>query len=426
MTRKHLPYPHPETKEPELDRLDSEIGDPESIAFILKLGRALHQYGSAAHRLEDVVDHVALKLGLDAQVFSQPTSLFAAFGRLGSQRTFMLRVNPGEVNLGKLSDVDDVVRNVLHSGTSPREGSERLDRIREAQWRYGNVANVLSFGVISGASSLLLGGGAKELGVSSLIGLTNGLLSLVAQRSKRFARVFSAIAAFVAAVIATVATQIIGGYSVPTATLAGLIAMLPGFSLTVALAELSTQHLSSGTARLSGALVAFLELIFGVALGTALVAAILNLNTIPTARTTALPAWVQFVPLIIMPLALTVRLRAHPRDAIWILLAGGLAIGGSRLGSFLLEPQLGVFLGALTVGISSNIFARTFNRPSVTTWVPGLMMLVPGSIGFRSFTSLLGNEVVPGVEAAFKMILTAIALVAGTFIANVIMPPRKL
>src|SRR4029077_3944116 len=104
------------------------------------------------------------------------------------------------------------------------EGSERLDRIREAQWRYGNVANVLSFGVISGASSLLLGGGAKELGVSILIGVTNGLLSLVAQRSKRFARVFSAIAAFVAAVIATVATQIIGGYSVPTATLAGLIA----------------------------------------------------------------------------------------------------------------------------------------------------------------------------------------------------------
>src|SRR4029450_3135429 len=98
------------------------------------------------------------------------------------------------------------------------------------------------------------------------------LLSLVAQRSKRFARVFSAVAALVAAVIATLATQIFGGYSVPTTTLAGGLALLPGFSLTVALAELSTQHLSSGTARMSGAFVSFLELIFGVALGTAIVA----------------------------------------------------------------------------------------------------------------------------------------------------------
>jgi hypothetical protein len=31
-----------------------------------------------------------------------------------------------------------------------------------------------------------------------------------------------------------------------------------------------------------------------------------------------------------------------------------------------------------------------------------------------------------GVETAFTMILIATALVAGTFIANVILPPRKL
>src|SRR5678815_1127255 len=182
------------TNEPDIDHVESDIGDPESIAFILKLGRALHQYGSAAHRLEDVVDHVSEKLGLDAQVFSQPTSLFAAFGQLGSQRTFMLRVSPGEVNLGKLSDVDDVVRDVLHGRITPSAGSAKLDVIRDAKWRYSSAANVLSFGVISGASSLLLGGGEKELVVSIFIGLINGLLSLVAQRSKRFARVFSAVA----------------------------------------------------------------------------------------------------------------------------------------------------------------------------------------------------------------------------------------
>ncbi len=338
----------------------------------------------------------------------------------------MIRVNPGEVNLGKLSDVDDVVRDVLHHGLSPREGSARLDKISIAEVRYGTVANVLSFGVISAASALLLGGGIEELGIASVIGLITGLLSVIAHRSKRFGRVFTAVAALLAAMIATGATQLVGAYSVPTATLAGIIALLPGFTLTVALAELSTQHLASGTARMSGAFVVFLELIFGVALGTAIIMAVLGIERLPVEKAHTLPAWVQLVPLVVMPLALTVRLRAHARDAIWILITGGLAIAGSRLGSYLLTPQIGAFLGALTVGIASNVFARTFNRPSVTTWVPGLLLLVPGSVGFRSFTSLLDNEVVVGVETAFKMILSAVALVAGTFMANVIMPPRRL
>ncbi len=302
---------------------ESQIGDPGAVDFVLKLARALHQYGSAAHRLEDVVDHVAQKLGLQAQVFSQPTSIFTSFGPQSSQRTFMLRVNPGEVNLGKLSDVDDVVRDVLHGGLSPREGSERLDRVTITELRYGTAANVLSFGVISAASALLLGGGIEELCIASVIGLITGLLSLIAHRSKRFGRVFTAVAALVAAMLASAATQLVGAYSVPTATLAGIIALLPGFTLTVALAELSTQHLASGTARMSGAFIVFLELIFGVALGTAIVMAMLGTKRLPVERADTLPTWVQLVPLVVMPLALTVRLRAHARDAIWILDYGG-------------------------------------------------------------------------------------------------------
>ena len=95
----------------------------------------------------------------------------------------MYRANPGEVNLGKLSDVDDVVRDVLHHGLSPLEGSARLDKRKIGQG-HGTVANVLSFGVISAASALLLGGGIEELGIASVIGLITGLLSVIAHRSK--------------------------------------------------------------------------------------------------------------------------------------------------------------------------------------------------------------------------------------------------
>ena len=50
-------------------------------------------------------------------------------------------------------------------------------------------------------------------------------------------------------------------------TIAALIAMLPGMTLTNAMTELATRNLVSGTARMMSALIVLLELALGVALG---------------------------------------------------------------------------------------------------------------------------------------------------------------
>ena len=88
--------------------------------------------------------------------------------------------------------------------------------------------------------------------------------------------------------------------------------------------------------------------------------------------------------------------------------------------------ELGVFLGALSVGIASNLYGRFLNRPSAVLLVPGILLLVPGSIGFRSVAAMLDKEIIPGIETAFKMILIAIALAAGILVAKIIAPPRPI
>ncbi|MFN0062509.1 MAG: threonine/serine exporter family protein [Myxococcaceae bacterium] len=97
---------------------------------------------------------------------------------------------------------------------------------------------------------------------------------------------------------------------------------------------------------------------------------------------------------------------------------------GGRIGSLALGPELGVFIGALLLGMGSNALARLLQRPSVVTLVPGLMLLVPGSIGFRSLFSLLEQNVVAGVGAAFSMLMVAVSLVAGLLTANAVLPSR--
>jgi uncharacterized membrane protein YjjP (DUF1212 family) len=402
---------------------ESTIGSRDAVGFVLRLGRALHAYGIPAHRLEEVMVKASEKLGLQGQFFSTPTSIFASFGPQEEQRTFLMRVTPGEVDLGKVAELDDVTTGVLRGALDPAKGSQLIDSILAAPRRYGKVATIIAFGLASAAASRILGGGLKEIAASATIGLITGLLSLLAGKYQSLGRVFEFVAAFIASALAESLTFAFGGYAVSNATLAGLIVLMPGLTLTIALVELSTKNLSSGTARLSGAFVIFLGVGFGVAVGGSVTDLLIGQPRV--ARAVQLPEWTMIVALVAMPLALTVLLRAQLRDAVWIVIAGALAVGGSRVGVKFFGPEVGVFLGALTVGVASNWYARLLDRPATITEVPGILMLVPGSVGFRGLAALMDEKTLSGVDTTFKMILTAVALVAGMLMANIIAPPRR-
>ncbi len=123
-----------------------EEPDPTAVGFILRLSRALHSYGESSHRLEDIITALADRLGLGgAQFFSQPTAIMASFGPVERQRTHMLRVEPGEVNLGKLAAVERLSLEVADGRVSPEEGTARLARIAEAPSPYGPALTTLAF-----------------------------------------------------------------------------------------------------------------------------------------------------------------------------------------------------------------------------------------------------------------------------------------
>ena len=397
--------------------------DPR-IAFILRLGRALHTSGYAAHRLEEALELASDQLGLEAQFFSTPTSIMASFGAQDDQRTFMIRVEPAESDLGKLAGVDLVTREVLNAQITPGEGSTRIDQIEAAPPRYGALVRTIAFGIVSGGAARFLGGGWHEIVASTAIGLVIGALALVTRRHAALERVFEPLAAFVASVLAAVIATTGFPVSVFLVTLSGVIVLIPGLMLTTAMTELSTRHLASGTARFMGALVLLLGIAFGIALGAKTAA--LAMGTPHSSATIELPGWTLLLSLLMSPLGFAVLLKAEPRDVPWVVLAGIVAFAGARVGSNAFGPELGAFVGGLMTGVGSNWYARLTNRPSQITLVPGLLLLVPGSVGLSSLASLLDRNVTVGVESAFRMVLIAVSLVAGILIANVVSPRRKL
>lgn len=58
--------------------------------------------------------------------------------------------------------------------------------------------------------------------------------------------------------------------------------------------------------------------------------------------------------------------------------------------------------------------------------VPGVLLLVPGSVGFRSLTSVIERQPAVGIEGMFSMVLTVVALVRGMLIAGVMVPEPRI
>jgi len=393
-------------------------------AFVLELGRALHSYGTPAHQLEDALMRVSARLGLDGQFLTTPTSITAAFGRLGNQELAMMRVDPGVTELGKLAELDRIAGGVLRGELTSAQGSHQIAEVVSSPRRFGPKTIVAAHAIASMCTAAFFGGTGLDMGAASLIGAIVGMISVRLHRSPETGRIVEPLAALITAIIAGILGALFPAMSVYVVTIAGLIALVPGLTLTLAMTELATRNLVSGTARLMNAALIFLELGFGVALGQKL-AEILSSDVHLPVAPWEVPAWAEVIALCALPLAFGFLFQARGRDLFPILIAGVVAFLGARGGALLFGPQLGAFFGALAVASFSNIMARTLDRPASVLLVPGILLLVPGSIGFRSMTSMLSADVIGGVETAFSMVLVAMAIVAGLLLANILVPARR-
>ena len=398
-----------------------------NMNFTVGLGRALHRYGAPVDRIEATMAEVAARLGLRGQFFVEPTSIQVAFGRPGHQHAYLVRATPsGDVDLGRLDELDNLASKICRGDTTADDGAQRLAAILDAPPRYGRATLTAAFGLVSGAAARVLGGGQHEILIAGAVGLLLGAAAIRLGSRPRIAPVLPAMLAAVAALAATAAAAA-GLTAAPwLVTLASLIVFIPGLMLTLAMREVATGHLSSGTARMTGAAATFLALGCGIAFADHVARASLGVGAVGSSGLASAPleAWTEPAAYAACAVGFVVLFGARRRDLPWLMLGCFAAFAGSAIGSLGLGARLVPFAGALAVGLAGNAFARLADRPAVIPMLPGLLLLVPGSLGLRSLSALLADDVVGGMGMAFSMAFAAAALVSGLLFANVLVSPR--
>jgi uncharacterized membrane protein YjjB (DUF3815 family) len=187
--------------------------------------------------------------------------------------------------------------------------------------------------------------------------------------------------------------------------------------------------LASGSARFAGAVTVLLKLTFGTILAAQLVD-LLAWQSLPNGGAPALPPWMPMAMLVPGALALAVLFKAHLRDIPIAMLSVFLGFGVMKACS--LYPGLsggdipiGTFLAAFAVTSAANLYARLFNRPGALIRVPGIILLVPGSLGFQILNTAMTAGTAQRVGIAIPLFAALIALVAGILFGNLLVSSRR-
>lgn len=397
------------------------------INFIIKLGLALHKCGATSYRIESHLLNLAKFWNIEASFLVTPTAFTFIFTSTpDEQHTHLVRVKPADNNLGKLAIIDEIVEKVVDSEVTLNEAIVLLNEAKQLPSFYGVKTEALGWCVTGGAFAMLLSDSTLDIVCSFLLSLLVFVLYKLSGNSTRLASIVEFFAPFVSAVLACFIASFGIQINVPFVILSSVIIFIPGLSITVALSEIVSKDLVSGTSKLVDATMLMFKLYFGALLGITLGHIFWVIEPFSQDLAITLPGWKNYVAVAALSTGLLVAFNVHRKDVFWGILAGLIAYSVSAYTGQFLGITLGTFFGSFAVGLYSNAFALFKNKPASIVLIQGIVLLVPGSRTYMDInTYVSGEHILNSLNDGNFVLMIFIAILAGMVLANAVLPVNK-
>lgn len=389
--------------------------------FLRDLGRALHVSGAPAHDLEAAMNEIGQRLGARVEGFAVLTFLaLTVVSGAHSRRVELLRLPPYDYNMARLIELEALCREISSVDDLECYG-ERLAAIMRQSPPWSGWRFVAMGFLLSGSVALLLRGGWVEMFCGGLIGMFFVAGYLQFSRIPRLGPAVPVILCALAAVAAQGLAQFFPQQVPFISAVAGIVLLLPGFMLTVAMSELATQNYLAGTGRLTGAFVLLFLMGAGLAIGTQISLALLPVLPAPGAFTN-LPGWAIWMAIAGLGISLLAVLQAPLSSVNVSVGACLLAWAVYSLVNTEMGNVVGAFAGALAVACAGHLYQYLTKKPAALVQIPGLITLVPGSMGFRGVHALIQQDSNAGISLITDMMMTGAVLAVGLLLADNILP----
>jgi uncharacterized membrane protein YjjP (DUF1212 family) len=392
------------------------------VRCLLLAVRAYAAVDEVPDRIEDGVSELARALGFQADCNATGTGIVITISHGDRQWTEVIRVRLPGPDFARAVALHRLLARIRSGELTPDDGAERLQQLLD--WkapRRSGLMTIAASALLSASASLLLRSPWPELLLAIGLGAAVGVALLVTERRPHLGPLAPVVLAAVASAVAFSADDAgLVGVRPTRLLIASLVIFLPGWRLTVAMSELAQGHWTAGAGRFLAAITTLLLLIVGVVVGQQ---AVQSSDRLIATTVTVVPTWVRLLSPVLAGLAMTHLFRARRRDSVLILLMCVLTSLASWLGDRWLGSTAGAFLGAFTAMTFGALIALRRNLPSPVLQQPATVLLVPGSMGFLSMTSLVSQNVNSAIQTGFQMLFVALTLALGAMSAQVALRP---
>ena len=337
-------------------------------------------YGAPTHRLEEYLNMSARVLEIEAQFLYMPGCMIVAFddSSVHTSEVKLVRTSQG-VDLGKLRDVHEIYKDVVHDRIGVDEAAPRLDDIIGRKDKFRRWLRVFMYGCASATvGPFAFQARFIDLPFCFLLGCIIGWLQLVvAPGNDLISNVFEIGASVITSFLARALGSIRGSdgkeiFCFSAMAQASIALILPGFMVLCASLELQSKHIVAGSVRMVYAIIYSLFLGFGITIGTVLYG-MMDKNA--TSRTQCHDPmssnfYYLFVPGFALCLQVVNQAKYKQMPSMTIIAFIGWVINFHSSSYFKSNSQISNTLGALGIGIAANMHAR-FGR-HVENWSLGV------------------------------------------------------
>ncbi|KAJ2823982.1 pheromone-regulated protein prm10 [Coemansia erecta] len=396
--------------------------------FLFVLAQAMMQFGAPLHHLEDNLSRIARQLRIAATFTTMPGLVLISIEDTATftTETKIIRC-PNGYDMHRLDLTDRVVRMVSKEDIRVEDGTRQLGEIMNMPPLFTWYWQLLDWGVASWSVCLLAFNGSWiDSAAAFALGLLAGGLNLLASRLKGYTNLFEVSVSIVCGFLAAALGRWV---CFPAVTLSATVVLLPGLILTTGAIELASRNMHAGTIRVGYALMLAFIIAFGINLGSSIYAEIFKpdrVSGMDIAVCSPVSRWWWWLAFPVAIMSICLLINVHPRN--WpacVAVAGTMFAVFWALVIYLQLQTIGTVVAAFVLGLTGNIWGKLSRHSAYAIMLPGIMVLVPGSVGVRGIMSMFSNpELGASTQLVSQMVQTSLSIMVGLFASSFVVYPH--
>lgn len=315
----------------------------------------------------------ARALQVDAHFLYLPNAMIISFQDPATHTTQVQLVKePSGLDLGRMRDLHEVYKEVVHDRISAFEGLQRIHAVTSRTYsRWSRLIRFFFYGIASASvGPFAFNAQWIDLPMCFVLGLIVGGLHLyVAERNILVGNVFEILATIITSCLSRLLGSIRGGHLFCFSAMAqsSIALILPGYMVLMASLELQSRHFIAGSVRMVHAIIYSLTLGFGITIGSA-IAGLLPIATSDTICVAPIAKEFNSLFVLLFTISLMVINHASWSQAPSMIFISLVGYNVNYYSSKRFQPtaQIASTFGALAIGTLANGYSRL--SPRIADW----------------------------------------------------------